>query len=68
MIISKYLNDETLIKHYSDIGMMILQNETGIKYTETVDIVPCPYTYTETDEPIDIEVLEIDTIFPDEIR
>lgn len=50
MIITEYLNDGTLIKHYSDAGFMLLQNETGVKYSEAVDVVPCRYTYTETDE------------------
>ncbi len=50
MIKTEYLNDGTLIKHYSDQGFLLLQNETGIKYTDPVDIVPCPYTYTETNE------------------
>ena len=52
MIKSEYLNDNTLIKHYSDKGFMLLQNETGIKYSDPVDVVPCRYTYTETDELI----------------
>ena len=52
MIQTEYLNNETLIKHYSDNGMMLLQNETGMKYSDPIDMVPCPYTYTETDEPI----------------
>ena len=50
MILTEYLNNGTLIKHYSDKGYLLLQNETGMKYFEPVDIVPCPYTYTETDE------------------
>jgi hypothetical protein len=50
MIQIEYLNDGTLIKHYSDEGFLLLQNETGAKYSEPVDIVPCPYTYTETNE------------------
>ena len=54
MIQVEYLNDGTLIKHYSDSGMMILQKETGITYPEAVDVVPCIYTYIETDEPIDL--------------
>ena len=53
MIKTEYLNDGTLIKHYSDAGYMLLQNETGIKYADPVDIVPCRYTYTETDELIE---------------
>lgn len=55
MVVTELLNDETLIRHYSDSGMMLLQNETGITYEEAIDIVPCPYTYTETDQPIEIE-------------
>ena len=52
MIQTKYLNNGTLIQHYSDRGVYLIQNETGIKYADPVDIVPCPYTYTETDEVI----------------
>jgi hypothetical protein len=55
MIQIEYLNDGTLIKHYSDAGMMLLQNETGMLYSDPIDVVPCAYTYTETDEPIDSE-------------
>jgi hypothetical protein len=50
MILIEYLNEGTLIKHYSDEGFLLLQNETGAKYSEPIDIVPCPYTYTETNE------------------
>ena len=53
MILTELLNDGTLIKHYSDKGLMLLQKETGAKYSEPIDIVPCPYTYEETDEPIE---------------
>lgn len=53
MILTEYLNNGTLIKHYSDKGVMLLQNETGIKYSDPVDVVPCAYTYTETDELIE---------------
>lgn len=53
MILTEYLNDGTLIKHYSNKGMLLLQNETGAKYSDPVDLVPCAYTYTETDEPIE---------------
>lgn len=54
MIKSEYLNDGTLVKHYSDAGVMLLQKETGEKYSEPIDIVPCPYTYEETDELIEV--------------
>ena len=55
MIITEYLNDNTLIKHYSDSGFLLLQKETGIKYGETIDVVPCQYTYIETNEFVDID-------------
>ena len=50
MIKIEYLNDGTLIRHYSDAGFLMLQVETGTKYGEAIDVVPCPYTYVETDE------------------
>lgn len=55
MIQVEYLNDGTLVRHYSDAGFMLLQNETGIKYPDPIDAVPCQYTYSETDELIESE-------------
>ena len=60
MIQFEYLNEGTLIRRYSDKGVMLLQNETGEKYSDPVDIVPCRYTYSETDEPIEEESNEED--------
>lgn len=51
MIISELLRNGTLIKNNSDRGMMILQEETGIEYDEAIDVVPCRYTYKETNHP-----------------
>lgn len=53
MIKTEYLNDGTLIKHYSDAGYMLLQVETGAKYSDPIDVVPCAYTYVETNELVD---------------
>lgn len=53
MIQTELLKDGTLIRHYSDAGMMLKQVETGIEYSEAVDVVPCRYTYEETDKPIE---------------
>lgn len=58
MIKTEYLNDGTLIKHYSDAGFMLLQVETGAKYSDPIDVVPCRYTYEEIDEPTDPEESE----------
>ena len=45
-----YNNNESLIKHYSDEGNYIIQNETGRKYRIAVDVYPCRFTYSETSE------------------
>lgn len=42
-----------LYRRYSDKGVYILQNETGIKYSEATDVEYAPYTYSETDELIE---------------
>lgn len=55
------------IRHYSDEGFMILQEQTGFEYEEAVDIFPTNYTYIETDhkppepeepEPIEEQIYE----------
>ena len=57
MIVRKYYKKRKdgvkLYKTYSDADMLILQNETGIKYNEAIDIENSGYTYSETDQPID---------------
>ncbi len=55
MIIQEFLNNGTLVKHYSDAGFLLLQNENGEKYSDPIDVVPCKYTYTETNELIEQE-------------
>ena len=42
-----------LYRTYSDAGMMIRQNETGAEYAEAIDVEGAPYTYTETEMPIE---------------
>ncbi len=44
---------ETLVKHYSNEGFKILQKETGLLYIEAIDIIPCKYTYEETNISIE---------------
>ena len=53
MIKTELLKDGALIRHYSDSGMKLLQVETGVVYDEAIDIVPCQYTYEETNTPIE---------------
>lgn len=55
MIQTELLKNGTLIRHYSDKGMKLLQVETGLLYDEAIDIVPCRYTYTETDKRVEKE-------------
>lgn len=42
-----------LYRTYSDLGMMILQVETGSVYDEAIDVEGAPYTYVEYEEPTD---------------
>lgn len=60
MIKTELLNNDTLIRHFSDAGMMIIQNETGNKYEDAVDPIPCQYTYSESDEPIPIDLIALE--------
>lgn len=48
-----------LYRTYSDEGFYILQNETDIEYDEAIDVENAPYTYSETDKPIEKEDKEI---------
>lgn len=51
MIIQEILPNG-LIKTYSTLNKYIIQNETGKKYTEAVDL-PNKYTYIESTENIE---------------
>lgn len=46
-----------LYRTYSDAGMMIRQNETGVEYAEAIDVENASYTYEETDMSIDADEL-----------
>ena len=43
----------TLYRNYSDTGFYIRQNETGVEYAEAIDVEGAPFTYTETNKPIE---------------
>ena len=49
------IGSTNFVKHYSDSGFKIKQVETGILYDEANDVVPCKYTYEESDEVIENE-------------
>ena len=66
MIVTEYYKTRAdgvkLIRTYSDEGRQIIQNETGIVYGEAIDVENAPYTYSESDEALEIsaeEALEI---------
>lgn len=46
-----------LYRSYSDEGFYIIQDQTGIKYTDAIDVENAPYTYTDTNEKIEYEVI-----------
>lgn len=52
MITEQKIGD-TSVRHYSDSGFMIKQIETGIEYSDAIDIFPCRFTYEETSTPIE---------------
>ncbi len=47
-----------LFRTYSDEGRRIIQNETGIVYGEAIDVENAPYTYTESDEDVELTAEE----------
>ena len=60
--------EEKFIRHWAnesvsakdEIGThCIRQVETGIEYSEAVDIIPCRYTYEATDNPIEKNEMEV---------
>ena len=53
MIIVEYIETENRERRYSDLNMKIRQIETGNLYEDAVDVIPCPYTYEETDIPVE---------------
>ena len=57
----KTRSDEVnLYRFYSDEKRMLLQNETGVKYAEAIDVEGAPYTYSETEDFIESDEPEID--------
>ncbi len=49
-----------LFLNYSNKGVYIRQDQTGTLYDEAIDVENAPYTYTETDIPIDVEPSPVD--------
>lgn len=47
---------------YSDAGVKIMQNETGIVYEDALDVPESGYTYTETDIAIEDEITDSEAL------
>lgn len=47
------INNKKLLHTYSDSNKYILQVETNVEYDEAYDVIPCRYTYKETDKLIE---------------
>ena len=43
---------DNLVYTHSDSGYYIIQSETGQKYEDAWDALPCEYTYSESEELI----------------
>ena len=50
MIVQEFIND--LLYTHSDSNFYIIQNETGQKYEDAWDALPCGYTYSESEDLI----------------
>lgn len=55
MIREELIENGKRIHYWSDLNFKIRQIETGIIYDDAVDVIPCKYTYEETNEPIEEE-------------
>ena len=53
MIIIEQIENGERERRYSDKNMKLRQIETGNIYEDAVDVIPCRYTYKETDIPIE---------------
>lgn len=54
MIITEQISDD-LVRRYSSDGMRLLKAGTDELYDEAVDLITAPYTYVESNSPIDEE-------------
>lgn len=54
MAVIEQILDEYNVLHYSDRGMKIRQIETGYLFNDAGDLIPCVYSYEETDIPVDV--------------
>lgn len=60
MIREELIENGERIHHWSDAGYKIWQNETNILYDDAVDVVPCPYTYSESNELVEPDKITVE--------
>ena len=54
---------EMCVRHYSDQGVCLRQIETEMIFPDAVDVIPCQFTYEETDIPIpDYDISDSDAL------
>lgn len=61
MIVQDFIND--LLYTHSDSNFYIIQNETGQKYEDAWDTLPCEFTYSESEELIPKREEDEDDVF-----
>ena len=58
MIVKEFLRTRTdgvnLYRTYSDQNLKIKQVETDATYNQAIDVEGAPFTYVETDQPIEV--------------
>lgn len=59
------LNGKQYMHTHSD-TYMIMQIETGSVYADAMDIIPCAYTYEETEEMLPFEEMGLQNPFDNE--
>lgn len=54
MILTEIIDHGTVqvIRHYSSDNLKLRQIETGLLFDDAVDVMPCQFTYEETNTPI----------------
>lgn len=54
-VVYPYNGNKDLIRYYSERGYTVIQNETGNEYGEAIDPHPSKYTYTISENKIEVE-------------
>ena len=57
-MVAEEIIDNTVVRHWSDAGVKLRQIETDTLWNDAVDVLPCAFTYEETDIPVDDEDID----------